>query len=213
MPGIDAGRTCRHTTCHLVAPSANAPCRIESGHRANGLARGDYDRRKNHEREDEAARQHHATYADSTDDEGEPENSVHDRRNRREVLDVHLDESVPPARPVRVLLEIDRREDPDRHREDEDDHAEVERCQDRGTGAGLFRKGGRNTVEELPADGRPARDDGVDDQHQQHPERDEHGEEHRGLEQAVLPNTTSAGCLLGSRLVVPLDRGLDDGHS
>ena len=31
IPGMDAGSTCRQTTCHFVAPSANAPCRIESG--------------------------------------------------------------------------------------------------------------------------------------------------------------------------------------
>ncbi len=31
IPGIDAGSTCRHTTCHFVAPRANAPCLIESG--------------------------------------------------------------------------------------------------------------------------------------------------------------------------------------
>ena len=31
IPGIEAGSTCRQTTCHFVAPRANAPCRIESG--------------------------------------------------------------------------------------------------------------------------------------------------------------------------------------
>ena len=31
MPGIAAGSTWRETTCHCVAPSAYAPCLIESG--------------------------------------------------------------------------------------------------------------------------------------------------------------------------------------
>ena len=84
------------------------------------------------EREDQGAGKEHAADADPAHDEGETEDAVDDRRDRSEVLDVDLEEPVVPPLLSRVLLEVDRRPDPDRNREEEDENGDVQRRQDRG---------------------------------------------------------------------------------
>ena len=115
IPGIAAGRTCFQIVCHWVAPSAIEPSRIEGGTARIASRPAMITTGSTSSAEREAAGQHHAAELEGpANEEGEPEDPVDDRGDRGEVLDVDLDEPVPPALPVGVLLEVDRGRDPDR---------------------------------------------------------------------------------------------------
>ena len=151
MPGIEAGSTWRQMTCHFVAPSARPPCLIEAGteriaSREEMITVGQHD-----EREDDArpASSTRPIPTGPADDEREPEDAVDDRGHRGEVLDVQLEQAVVPALLARVLLEVDRRRDADRHRHREQQDREVDRRQDRGPRAGLLRQRRRRVGEQL----------------------------------------------------------------
>ena len=132
IPGIEAGRTWRRIVCHCVAPSASEPSRIEGGtariaSRAAMITVGKTSRA----RVREPAATTKPRSSGPADDEGEPEDAVDDRWDRREVLDVELDQPVPPALAVRVLLQVDRGADTER--DDQQDHPEdqIEAADDR----------------------------------------------------------------------------------
>ena len=82
------------------SPRAPAsPARIECGHGADRLARGDDHHRQHQQRQGQrAGGEDEAEVERPADDEGEPEDAVDDRGHRGEVLDVDLDQPVPPAR-------------------------------------------------------------------------------------------------------------------
>ena len=93
MPGIEAGSTCFQIVCHLVAPSAIEPSRIEGGtariaSRPATMTTG----RTRSPRVRPPASTTFPRLERSADQERQPEHAVDDRGNRREVLDVHLDE-------------------------------------------------------------------------------------------------------------------------
>ena len=85
-------------------------------------------------------------HADPAHDERKAENPVHDRRHSGEVLDVDLDQPVPPAGAIRVLLEVDRREHADGHGEQEHEKAQVEGGEDSRPRARLLGDRGRETA-------------------------------------------------------------------
>ena len=126
IPGIAAGSTCRQTTCHFVAPSANAPCRMESGTARMASLDDTTTVGRTTECQDQAARKDDPSDADAAHDESESENPVDDGRDRGEILDVDLDGAVPPPLAIRVLLEVDRgahRPEPRRARPEHPDRA------------------------------------------------------------------------------------------
>ena len=88
--------------CHWVAPSASEPSRIEAGtariaSRAAMITIGS----TSSARVSAAGSEDEAEVERAADDEGEPEDAVDDRGHRGEVLDVELDQPVPPAAPCR----------------------------------------------------------------------------------------------------------------
>ena len=72
--------------------------------------------RQHQQRQRRGAGQHAAAHAQRADEQPEPEQAVDDRRDRRQVGDVDLDEAGQQAAAA-VLLEVDRRGDADRHRQ------------------------------------------------------------------------------------------------
>ena len=141
MPGIAAGRTWRRIVCHWVAPSASEPSRIDGGtarsaSRAARITIG----RTSRVRVMRAGEEDEAEVERAADDEGESEDAVDDRGHGGEVLDVELDQPVPPASRLSAYSSrIDRRTDADR--DDEEDHARrsaSRRADDRRAEAGLL---------------------------------------------------------------------------
>ena len=126
----------------------------------------------------------------------EAEDSVDDRGHRGEVLDVDLDQPVPPARLVGVLLEVDRGADADR--DDEEDHAgdQHQRADDRRAEAGVLGVERRGRVgEELGAERRGAFDEGLDEQRDEPGERDQRPRAAAGRRRAALRITSRARLL------------------
>ena len=112
IPGSDAGSTCFQIVCHLVAPSAIEPSRIDGGTARIASRPATITHRQHQQAQGQAAGEQHVAEAERpADEEGEAEDPVDDRRDRGEVLDVELDEAVEPALAVRVLLEVDRGRD------------------------------------------------------------------------------------------------------
>ena len=85
-----------------------------------------------------------------------------------EVLQVHLDDAVPPAVPVGELLEVERRSDAERHRQERGEHHQPERAEDAGAEAGGLRADDGGVVgEQLAVEATGALDRGVDDERDQ----------------------------------------------
>ena len=102
IPGIEAGRTCRANRLPLGRAERQRALADRVGHRADRLAGGDDHHRQHQQRQrHRAGGEDEAEVERPADDEGEPEDAVDDRGHRREVLDVDLDQPVPPARACR----------------------------------------------------------------------------------------------------------------
>ena len=98
MPAIEPGRTCFQIVCHCVAPSASEPFADRRRDGADRLAGDDDHHRQDQQRERDPARQQHPAHRQrAADDEGQAEDPVDHRGDRGEVLDVDLDQAVPPA--------------------------------------------------------------------------------------------------------------------
>ena len=98
IPGIDAGSTCFQIVCHWVAPSAIEPSRIDGGTARIASRPAMITTGRTSSAERQPAGEHDPPERQRpTDEEGEAEDSVDDRGHSGEVLDVDLDELVPPA--------------------------------------------------------------------------------------------------------------------
>ncbi len=91
--------------------------------------------KREHEGADERRR---ARHAEEPDEHGQAQQTEHDRRDRGEVVDVHLDD-VRPAVLQRVLLEVDRRRDADGERQQQRQRQREERAHHRAPYARLLR--------------------------------------------------------------------------
>ena len=138
MPGIAAGRTWRQIVCHWVAPRAIEPSRIEGGtarmaSRPAMITTGS----TSSPRVSPPASTTLPWRERAAHEEGQAEDPVDDRRDRGQVLDVHLDRAVVPALTVGVLLEVDRGGHADRHDEHRDHSHQPDRAQQRRPDAGV----------------------------------------------------------------------------
>ena len=102
IPGIAAGRTCLPDRLPLRRAERHRALADRRRHRPDRLARGDDHDREHEQPEGEAAGEHDAAELErAAHQERQAEDSVDDRRDGGEVLDVHLDEAVPPPVAVR----------------------------------------------------------------------------------------------------------------
>ena len=111
------------------------------------------------------------------DEDHEAEDPVDDRRHARQVADVR-DEDAVHARVPRVLLQVDRRRDPDRDRDARHEARQDERSDQPLPDTGPAGKARRVARDELPPtlrEHRPGLDEGGDEQDQQ----DQEGEQQR----------------------------------
>ncbi|MNT05578.1 hypothetical protein D3C72_1402020 [compost metagenome] len=99
---------------HLGSAEAEGCGADRRRHGFQGSAGRDDDRRQGHQRQDETADQRsRARKAHEVDEDGEAEQTVNDRRNSREIVDIHLDK-IRQTVLRGEFLEIDRGRDADR---------------------------------------------------------------------------------------------------
>src|SRR5215211_7776193 len=122
------------------------------GHGPDRLARDDDHDRQHEQRERYPAREQRAAERQrAAHGERQPEDPVDDRGHGGEVLDVDLDQPVPPLRPVGVLLEVDRGRDAERHDDRRADDHQPQGPPDRRLDAGGLREDPRReATDEVP---------------------------------------------------------------
>ena len=116
MPGIEAGRDHdAKTACQCVAPSAYAPGGSSPGPPGSPPLLATITVGRTSTVRMSAPARRTLPRPMPPNEEGEPQDAVDDRGDRREVLDVDLEQPVVPALAIRVLLEVEGRADADRH--------------------------------------------------------------------------------------------------
>ena len=148
------------------------------GHGADRLAGRDDDDREDQQGEGQGAAEHDAGVLEAHQrHEGDRQQAVDDGGDRREVLQVHLDEAVPPLGRVGELLQVDRRRDAQRDRHERGEHHQPQAAEDAGAEPGRLGAHDRGVVgEQLAVEPVGTLDGRVDDQRQQDHDPEEHGE-------------------------------------
>ena len=150
MPGIADGRVWRQVVCQTVAPRARASpggCRCGTARTASRVVMMMTGRISRARASGTAQHDAGVLEADQRHDR-DGEQAVDDGGHGGEVLQVHLDEAVPPVGRVGELLEVQRRGDAERDSHERGEAHQPQAAEDAGPESGCLRAHDRGVVGE-----------------------------------------------------------------